>query len=111
MRKQWTTREQKDCAFAYSTQGLDAAIAATGRNKFSIITKMSRLNCRSPSNSGRKIQKYFAEDVAFIFEMISCGLTQSLIAEYYNTTRSAIKALVFRANKHGFDAYPLRNKS
>jgi hypothetical protein len=108
MAKPWTTREQRDCAEAYSQQGLHAAIAVTGRGKCSIISKMSTLGCNSAVNSGQKERQYYAGDIANIFEMISCGLKQSLIAEYYNTTRGAIKSLVFRANKYGFDAYPLR---
>ena len=110
MSKPWTTREQKDCAAAYSTQGLDVAIAITGRGKCSIISKMSTLGCKSPINLGQKERQYYAEDIALIFEMTSCGLKQSLIAEYYSTTRGAIKFLIFRASKYGFDAYPLRNK-
>jgi Zn ribbon nucleic-acid-binding protein len=110
MRKPWTTREQKDCAAVYSTHGIEAAMTTTGRSRSSIISKMSTLGCNCPINKGHRTRQYYAEDIASIFEMISCGLTQALIAEYYNTTRAAIKSLVFSAKQSGFDAYPLRNK-
>jgi urease alpha subunit len=110
MRKPWTTREQKNCAAVYSTHGIEAAMTTTGRSRAAVSSKMIELKCNCPVNKGHRTRQYYAEDIALIFEMISCGLTQSVIAEYYNTTRAAIKSLVFSAKQSGFDAYPMRNK-
>jgi hypothetical protein len=110
MSKQWTTREQKDCAAAYSTQGLDAAISITGRGSASIINKMYTLGCKSPKNRPPDTRKHYAENIAEMMEMESSGLKHSIIGEYFNLKRKRVGVILSEARQQGFDAYPLRNK-
>jgi hypothetical protein len=114
MKKPWTTREQKDCASAYSTQGLGAAIAVTGRTREAIYRMMGKMGVRSAhirsSNIKKKDRQWYAEDAAMMMELSYSGITSNLIAEYFNTSASAIRNVMSLAKAEGFDAYPLRNK-
>lgn len=53
-------------------------------------------------------QKWFAEDIANIFELLSQGLKISEIATYIGITDGSLKYLLVTAKKNGFDAYPKR---
>ena len=110
MAKAWTNPEIKLCSAAYAKGGLEQAKLAVDRSMASIITTMSYAGIKAPVNAGRKIQKYYAEDIALMFEMANCGLKHSVIGEYFNTTRAAIKFTIHNARKNGLDAYPMRNK-
>jgi hypothetical protein len=114
MRKPWTTREEKKCAVAYSTLGLDAAVRITKRSKLSVYRKMCESKVRSAHYRGNNFKKeqrrWFREDIGFIFELMASGLNSEVIAEYYDTTSSSIRGAVALAKQGGFDAYPLRNK-
>jgi hypothetical protein len=111
MSKAWTTREQKDCAAAYSTEGIDAAIAITGRTKASIYRMMGIVGVKSAYNRHDNLvkQSWFAEEIAFIFELVCSGISNKIISEYYNTSREHIDLVIRTAKARGFDAYPLRN--
>jgi len=108
--KGWTSKEIKLCSAAYSEGGLEQAKLVVDRSMSSIITMMSYAGTKAPTNTGKKIQKYYAEDIILMFEMANCGLKHSIIGEYFNTTRAAIKFTIHNARKNGFDAYPMREK-
>jgi hypothetical protein len=113
MSKPWTTREQKDCAAAYSTEGMEAALSITGRTKTAVYRMMGKLGIRSSydySAANKKERKWFREDVALMFELLAAGLSSSLIAEHFNTSAASIRNVISLAKSQGFDAYPPRNK-
>lgn len=115
MAKAWTSKEVKACSLIYSSSGIQAAMKSTGRTRPSVLNKMTEINNTSawkPMTSNLKAitRKFYAEDIAKMFEFSSSGLKASLIAEYFNTTISSIKSTMCLARKNGFDAYPMRNK-
>lgn len=116
MTKAWTSKEVKDCSLIYSASGIQAAMKSTGRSRHSVLNKMKEINNTSiwkPMTGNLKsiTRKFYAEDVAKMLELSSCGLRALLIAEYFNTTASSIRSTMCLARKNGFDAYPLRNES
>lgn len=115
MAKPWTVKEQKICSIAYSTEGVEAAMKATGRSKQSVYWRMQKLgvaSLRRPEDSLNKNErKWFRDDIAKAFEMSVSGLSAGIIAEYFDSTAGAIRGAISLAKNKGFDAYPLRNKS
>ena len=105
---QWTVQMIKKCSEIYSTEGLEAAIEYTGSSKKSVYAKMRDHGVRCAGDKARGLdkRKYYAEDVVNMLEMSASGLTNSLIAEYYNTTKSSISGVISLAKKNGFDSYP-----
>ena len=115
MAKPWTSKEQKLCSELYSAGGLPLAMESIDRSNTSIITRMSKLNVKSPISSVENLDplingRWYAEDVAKIFELASAGIKHSIIAEYFNTAKRNIEKILYNARKNGFDAYPLRSK-
>ena len=113
MAKAWTGQEIKACSLIYSTQGVKPAMAHTGRSKPSVIEAMRSAGVKCFNSAGAirpQPRKWWAEDIATMFELIECGLKYSIIAEYFNSTTGSITAAIHYAKKNGFDAYPLRNK-
>jgi len=110
MAKSWTMKEQKLCCAAYSEGGIRQARLAVNRSDSAITTMIRDSGASSQVNTGQQKRAYYAEDIVQIFEMVASGIKHSIIAEYYNTTRVAIKFTIYNARKNGFDAYPVRNK-
>ncbi len=115
MSKPGTTREQKECIPIYTNDGIQSAMAHTGRSRHSIKHKMKELNVKSTYNKTKNLKpiarKIYAEDVSEMFEMTVSGVKKNVIAEYFDTTSVNIRSVMCLARKHGFDAYPPRNKS
>lgn len=115
MAKAWTGKEQAECSSIYDSIGLSAAMNATGRSRYSVVNKMKELGKFKPSNYNTiknlkpVKRKFYAEDVASMFEMAGCGVKSSIIAEYFNTTSISIRSTMSIARKKGFEAYPLRS--
>ncbi len=55
-------------------------------------------------------RRWFAEDVAFIFECKAIGVSDKIIASEINSTEAAVSSIVTNARKNGFDSYPKRSK-
>ena len=115
MAKAWTLKEVKACSLIYSSRGIQAAMKSTGRTRHSVLNKMKEMNNTTtwkPMTSNLKAitRKFYAEDIAKMFEFSSSGLKSSLIAEYFNTTISSIRSTMCLARKNGFDAYPIREQ-
>jgi hypothetical protein len=114
MSKPWTTREQKDCAQVYSTQGPDAAVALTGRTKPAVYLMMQDMGISAPYNRSKNIikkeRRWFREDIALMLELLNSGLTSNLIAEYFDTSAGAIRGAVSLAKSKGYEVFPERNK-
>lgn len=63
---------------------------------------------KSGRQSNRNGQKWFAEDVALIFEAVTNHVTIKNIAKKYNVSERRIKDIIWKARKEGFNAYPKR---
>lgn len=50
--------------------------------------------------------RYYAEDVALIMELRNDGVPWKRIGQVYGKTADAMVAVVQRAKRRGFDAYP-----
>lgn len=116
MNKSWTGPELKAVSIAYSTIGMNAAIKAScGRSGDVIKRKMCDISnkCATSNASFLKAveRKWYAEDIAIMFELQANGTKASLIAEYMNTTKSSIYSAMQSAARFGFEKYPLRNES
>ena len=111
----WTGREEKDCTLIYSDSGLQAAMDSTGRTKYSVLNKMRELGKFKPSgydvsrNLKSIVRKFYAEDVARMFEFSDSGIKSSVIAEYFNSTSDSIRSTMKLARKNGMNTYPMRN--
>jgi len=107
---QWTSKLEKECSLTYKNEGMQAAIDKFGIGKGSILAKMARMGIISGDDKVpyRQERKYYAEDAADMLELLSCGVSQSIIAEKYNTTKKIIQTIMNKAKQKGFDAYPPR---
>ena len=115
MASQWTGSMIKQCAAAYSTDGIKAAMALTGKTASAIRTRMCLIGVPSNTATSENLiiteRKWYAEDVANLMEMIESGVKHSIAAEYYDVKIRQIQKVLYLARKHGFAAYPMRNKS
>ena len=110
----WTGPELKAVSIAYSTIGMSAAIKASRGRSSDVIKRMmcdASIKCATSSSSFLKAveRRWYAEDIATMFELQANGTKASLIAEYMNTTISAIYSAMQSAGKNGFDKFPMRN--
>lgn len=116
MAKSWTGKEQKACALIYKVNGLDVAMKYTNRSRHSVIHKMKELGKFQLSkydvtkNLKPIARKFYAEDVANMFELANSGIKSSIIGEYYNTTSESIRSTMSLARKNGLSMYPLRSR-
>jgi hypothetical protein len=103
----------RECAEIYSTKGAKEAMEYTGASYNAVRQAMSSYGVRCARRGSESLihndRVFYAEDVALMFEMFSCGVIQKVIAEYFNTTIASIKSVFSNARQNGFDAYPLRN--
>lgn len=116
MAKPWTGKEQKACALIYKVNGLAVAMEYTGRSRHSVINKMKEMGEFQLSkydvtkNLKPIARKFYAEDVANMFELASDGIKSSIIGEYYDTSSESIRSTMSLARKHGLNMYPLRSQ-
>tara|TARA_R110000744_G_scaffold380326_3_gene500730 strand:- start:3795 stop:4142 length:348 start_codon:yes stop_codon:yes gene_type:complete len=110
--KPWTGVEQKTCSTIYTTEGLQAAMKYTGRSRHSVKHKMKELGVSSTYDRSQTLKfierKFYAEDIAVMFEMVADGVKSSIIGEYFNTTSISIRSTMCLARKNGIQMYPKR---
>lgn len=114
MAKAWTVKMKNECAIIYSEKGSDDAVEYTGKTLKAVRGMMDKMGVKCAHSKPRvnmniNPRKWWAEDVAELFCMVSDGIEYSICSEYFNTTRKAIQGVMHNARKNGFDAYPMRN--
>ena len=109
MAKQWTNKELDRCAKAYEEGGINLARTVIDRSDDAIYHQMSenRIYVFEANERKGRTRRWFAEDIADIFEL-SQNKTRKEIADMYKTTVSNICLLINNAMKNGFNEYPLR---
>lgn len=105
---QWTNKLESQCSDLWRAGRSAEAVELSGASYCSLINKMSSLGVVNPTNTGQVKQKHYAEDISLMMEMESSGLKHSIIAEYFDLTRTNIKYILCKAKQHGFDRYPRR---
>ena len=110
----WTGRMQNECARLYSSEGSSAAVEYTGKTLKAVRGMMDKMGVKCAHTKPRvnlnlNPRKWWAEDVAHLFCMVSDGISYSTCSEYFNTTKKAIEGVIYSARKNGFNAYPMRN--
>ncbi|MEH6451225.1 MAG: hypothetical protein V7765_21350 [Oleispira sp.] len=111
----WTGKMQNECARLYSMEGSSAAVAYTGKTLKAVRGMMDKMGVKCAHTKPRvnlnlNPRKWWAEDVAELFCMVSDGVTYSICSEYFNTTKKAIESVMHNARTNGFAAYPMRGE-
>jgi len=103
MRKRWTT-------------GMLADVERMDVEQFSYKYEISKRKAwKAAGYYGKKFiplksrnRKFYAEDVALLFELSSEGLKSTEIALATKHSPADIRRIMIEAKEHGFDAYPPR---
>ena len=102
---QWTGPLEKRCIEAYTSLGIREAMRVSGATISGVRNKMKSFGI---SSTFKKQNKFWAADIAAMFEMKANGLNSNLIAEYFNSSGGTIRKVMSLAAKNGFAAYPMR---
>lgn len=96
---------QQKAVIACDRQGKTPAYAS----EFSGLSITQTYELRRRLGIQSKRRKYYAEDIARIFEAKSQGLMWCEIAKELSTTTRNLESVVARARRFGFDAFPKRS--
>lgn len=111
---EWTKRLENQCSDLWRTGRSTEAVELVGGTKTAVYKRMTEMKVKSSfnpiNNLKPRIRKFFANDVALMFELSASDLKSSLIGEYFNCSASTIRKAISNAKQHGFEKYPLRNK-
>lgn len=108
MKKSWTGKEQSRFVKLYQKFDPNGCALILNRTVFSIVAKASELNLTSPRTFSGEKRCYFAEDIANMFQLRECGLSNSEIALSYKSTAKVISCLISKAKSGGMTTYPKR---
>ena len=107
MSKPWTGPEIKETLRLFKKYSVGYVSILTGRS----IPSIQSMAARNGDNSGLpklKQRSIFAQDVAIMMEMAEYGKSHKEISKYMHIAHISVKTVLWRAKKHGFDAYPMR---
>ena len=105
----WTGPMIKKATKLYIKGGSTLVLREMGIKRPLVIDKMFNLGVKTEY---KKVQRrFYAEDIAAMFEFRSLGLSFEDIAVGFKSTANSIKTMLVDARKNGFDAYPMRSES
>jgi Zn ribbon nucleic-acid-binding protein len=103
----WTTNDLSILAKPITSR---EAASQIGVSRDAINAARAYYGRPSQIKSGSSRQKWWAEDVVQILELMSCGWSTANIAKVKGTSRAVVKYIVATAKKRGMAAYPKRPK-
>ena len=107
-RKDWTTGEEKRLIEIYQRFDVIGCSMVMGRTIRSIMGRAEMLGIKSPrANIGYK-RRFFAEDMANIFELMQMGFDCESIAKCFNCNLATVGRVIRDAKMNGLANFPKR---
>lgn len=106
--KMWSRGEVIELTSMYSVLSPSDCAKRLGRTVRSVINKALEQGLSSPFNRAGRKRRFYAEDVAKMFELKNTGLDNHEIGLFFNVSRGIISTTISKAKKQGFDRFPKR---
>lgn len=106
--KMWSRDEVKELAAMYSVLSPSDCAKKLDRTVRSVIGKAFEQGLSSPFNRVGEKRRFYAEDVAKMFELKSAGMNRNDIGQIFNASGGIISTTISKAKKQGFDRFPKR---
>jgi hypothetical protein len=103
----WTTNDLSILAKPITSR---EAASEIGVSRDAINAARAYYGIPSQIKLGRPRQRWWAEDVVQILELMSCGWSTANIAKVKGTNRTVVKYIVATAKERGMLAYPKRQQ-
>jgi len=88
--------------------GYNEAAKNLGLTKGAVFGRIKKVYPDFKTDASQGHRRWYAEDIAKMFEMKELGVSGEDMADIYGVTRRTIYVTLYKARKYGFSSFPKR---